>query len=172
MLEIEQIYEKYFDSIFSYVLKRVNNVETAEDITSTVFMKVLRSLKHYKAEKASVKTWIYAITGNEVINFYRKKKISLGLDKYSHLLKSADVLVEIQEKQNEFEKKAALSEALKVMDEQLTVEEKDILMAVYFDKISYRDLAEITGIKEATLRSKVHRSLKKIKKKIDTGELL
>ena len=102
MLEIEQIYEKYFDSIFSYVLKRVNNVETAEDITSTVFMKVLRSLKHYKAEKASVKTWIYAITGNEVINFYRKKKISLGLDKYSHLLKSADVLVEIQEKQDEF----------------------------------------------------------------------
>lgn len=170
VLNIEEIYATYFDLIFSYVLRRVNNVEKAEDITSVVFMKVLRSLDSYDPGKASLKTWLYAITGNEVINFYRKNRILLELEKFESVLKSEDVLAEIQAKQDEYDRKKSLAGVMETMDRRLSFEEKDILMAIYFDDLSYRELAEIKGVKEPTLRSKVHRSLKKIQKYVQFEE--
>lgn len=163
-LNIEKIYKHYFDRVYSYVLKRVNNVERAEDITAGVFMKVLKKLHTYNRDKAALGTWIFTIANNELINWYRQKKPLSLIEKHDFLLKSDEVLQEAHEMQEALEAEDTWSKVMAVMNEKLNDDERDLLMGIYFDDLTYRELAEIKRENASTLRSKVHRALKKIRK--------
>ena len=75
MLTQEEIYIEYKDKVFGYVKNHVNSVEDAEDITSDVFVKIFSKLDTYDESKASISTWIYSMTSNTVIDFYRTNHI-------------------------------------------------------------------------------------------------
>ncbi|HOO60664.1 MAG TPA: RNA polymerase sigma factor [Candidatus Mcinerneyibacteriales bacterium] len=165
-LNIEEIYKNYFDRVYSYVLRRIMNVERAEDITAGVFMKVLKNLHTYNRNKAALGTWIFTIANNEIINWYRQKKPLSLVEKHDFLLKSDDVLQEVHEIQEALEAEDTWNKVIAVMNDKLDDEEKDLLIGVYFDDLTYRELAEIKKENASTLRSKVHRALKKIRKDV------
>ena len=51
-----ELYEEYLDKVFRYVQYRVNNMQLAEDLTSTVFEKALVNFSKYSSHKASFST--------------------------------------------------------------------------------------------------------------------
>jgi len=163
VLDIEEIYEKHFDAILNFVVKRIRNIALAEDITAGVFMKVVEKLHTYNPAKACMQTWLFSIASHELVNYYRKKKPETSLEDYEYLLKSQDVLEEICEKQLELDHDNALHTMHEKLDHVVSAEEKNLLMLFYFEERSYADIAYITGIKEVTLRSKIHRAIKKLK---------
>ena len=71
----EEIYEKYHEKVFSYIRNHVNQIEDAEDLCSDVFVKIYSKLDTFDESKASISTWIYAMTSNTVIDFYRTNHI-------------------------------------------------------------------------------------------------
>lgn len=163
MQDIATIYETHFDAILNFVVKRVRNLALAEDITAGVFMKVVEKLHTYNPEKACMQTWLFSIASHELVNYYRKKKPESSLEDYEYLLKTQDVLDEIHEKQQEIDQDTAINDMLAKLDTAVSSEEKHLLMLFYFEEKSYADIAYITGIKEVTLRSKIHRAIKKLK---------
>ena len=165
-LNIEEIYKYYFDRVYSYVLRRVMNVERAEDITAGVFMKVLKNLHTYNRNKAALGTWIFTIANNEIINWYRQKKPLSLVEKHHFLLKSDEVLQEAREIQDSLEAEDTWNKIVAVMNEKLDDDERDLVIGIYFDDLTYRELAEIRQENASTLRSKVHRALKKIRKDV------
>ena len=170
MLNIEKLYDEYFDEIFNYLLKRVIRVEVAEDLTSTVFMKVLKNAKKYNPKKGSEKTWLYSIAQNTLYDFFRKKKETIGTEKYQHKMVGKDIETEIIEKQKEFEEEMAKEKLFEIINDKCNFEEKDLLISFYIEGKSYDELSNLTGVKAVTLRSKVHRIVKKIKKYVKNSE--
>lgn len=81
--QIEQIYMEYKGKIFAYVSGKVSNRQDAEDIVSSVFVSVINKFHTYDSSKAAVSTWIYTITHNAVIDFYRRQKKHLEYTDYS-----------------------------------------------------------------------------------------
>lgn len=81
--QIEQIYLEYKDKVFAYVFGKVSNRQDAEDIVSSVFVNVMNKFHTYDSTKASVSTWIYTITHNAVIDFYRRQKKHMEYTDYS-----------------------------------------------------------------------------------------
>ena len=77
------LYEEYYSKIFGYILKRVSDVELAQDITSETFIKALEKIWSFKWRGISFSSWIYRIASNEIVNFYRKKKVIISLEKIS-----------------------------------------------------------------------------------------
>ena len=78
--EKEKIYNDYFPMVYNYVFYRLLHRHNAEDIVSTVFMKVFFNLHRYDAEKSSMRTWIMRITERSLIDYYRKLRPSVSLD--------------------------------------------------------------------------------------------
>ena len=67
-----QLYDRYYPQIFGYVLKRVANLEVAQDITSETFFKALRKLWQFRWQNISFSAWLYRIANNEIANYSRE----------------------------------------------------------------------------------------------------
>jgi len=74
MIEFEKIYNELYQKIFNYCYKRVNNFDSANDITSETFLKVFLNLDKFKWKGIPVINWIYRIAINEVNLYYRSRK--------------------------------------------------------------------------------------------------
>ncbi len=71
LYDYEEIYSAYSKKVMNYICSRVNSLQDAEDIHADVFEKVMLKLDDFDSDKASMSTWIYTITHNKVIDFYR-----------------------------------------------------------------------------------------------------
>lgn len=73
-LQKEKIYSEYKKKVFGYIQSHVANLQIAEDLTSDVFVKVFEKFDRYDEKKASLSTWIYLITKNTLIDYFRVKR--------------------------------------------------------------------------------------------------
>ena len=69
----EAVYDRYFDSVFRFVIYRTSNREVAKDLTADIFFKIYKKFSDYDSKKGSFEVWLYTIAGNRVKDYYRKK---------------------------------------------------------------------------------------------------
>lgn len=73
-LTAEQIYIEYHPKVLAYITSRINNAYEAEDLAQTVFLKVYAKYEGFDSTQSSISTWIYNITKNTLIDFYRRRE--------------------------------------------------------------------------------------------------
>lgn len=73
------LYDACVDRVYRYIFFRVTDVQTAEDLTSEVFLKAWENLHRYQPRGPFV-AWLYAIARNTVIDHYRTRKQNVSLD--------------------------------------------------------------------------------------------
>jgi len=66
------LYDYYFPKIYGYIYKRVGNFDLAEDLVSSIFLKVFTNIGAYKEQGYSFSAWVYRIATNKLIDHYRK----------------------------------------------------------------------------------------------------
>ena len=92
-----KLYLKHRKAILNYSIYLCRNKEIAEEITQDTFMKFYTYLGSYdKKHNATLKTWIYLITKNTFIDYYRREKIrsKLFIDK-DDLLENKKLIKEL-----------------------------------------------------------------------------
>jgi RNA polymerase sigma-70 factor (ECF subfamily) len=67
-----RLYDAYVDRIYRYILYRVNDSETAEDLTSDVFLRVVEGLPTYQDRDVPFLAWLYRIAHARLIDHYRQ----------------------------------------------------------------------------------------------------
>lgn len=68
------LYRAYVDKIYRYILFRVESVQTAEDLTAEVFLRMVESLPSYEDRNTPLLVWLYRIAHARVIDHYRRYK--------------------------------------------------------------------------------------------------
>ena len=81
----EELYERYLPKIYRFVYSRVRDPAAAEDVTSDVFMKALRSIHRYHDTGSSFSAWLYRIALYSVVDRYRATKPVEDLDQLHEL---------------------------------------------------------------------------------------
>lgn len=82
-LSEETLYHQYRDKVYRYIRSRISHEQTAEDLLSLVFVKVIEKYDSYNNAKASISTWIYTITSNTLSDYFRRRAshgVSLSLE--------------------------------------------------------------------------------------------
>jgi RNA polymerase sigma-70 factor (ECF subfamily) len=69
---ITVIYDQYHSRIYRYLYYRLGDSQVAEDLTSEVFLRMLRSLHQYRIHSFSFQAWLFQIARNLSIDHYRK----------------------------------------------------------------------------------------------------
>lgn len=67
---IVAIYQRYYDPIYQFCRLRVGDSEVAQDLTSEVFVRFVRSLKRETAPHTSLRGWIFRVARNLIYDHY------------------------------------------------------------------------------------------------------
>jgi len=157
------LYNKYYKQIFNYLYQRLDDKETAFDITSQVFIKAMANLHKYQFKGVPFASWLYRIAFSELMQWFRIKNaertVNADVSDIKHLFQ------EIQENYYD-EYIPILAQALKKLEEM----ELQIIEMRYFEKRPFKEIAEILDISENNAKVKLHRILEKLKKFINTNK--
>lgn len=136
-IEKKKIYIDYYEKVFGYIINKVNNRQTAEDLAGDVFVKVYSKLDTFDDSKSSVSTWIYNITRNTLIDYYRTRKTS---DEIPEELASDGDTPEDTAVNNDMLEK--LADALEKLDER----SRKIIILKYYTGLNMKEIAAKLGI--------------------------
>ena len=157
------LYDKYYRSIFNYTLKRTANIELAKDLTSQTFFKALTKLGTFRWQNVPFSSWLYRIAGNEITNHFRRNKYKVvSLEKIPTLVSSANPLTEIIKAEKELKKH---KDFLKVREKlsELPFKYQEVITLRFFEKKKIKEISEILGKREGTIKSLIHRGLSRLK---------
>jgi RNA polymerase sigma-70 factor (ECF subfamily) len=153
------LYEKYIDAIFAFVYRKTSDKEIAEDITSRVWMKALKSLEFFgDRDNANFKSWIYRIAQNTVIDYYRTRKEQVDIDAIVEVGICEDFAVRI-DSNDKLSKVTEFLQTLKPI-------EREIVILRVWDDLSYKHIAGLLDKKEDNCKKIFSRALKKIQANI------
>ncbi len=67
-----ELYNAYVHDIFRYMLYRVGNTETAQDLTAEVFLRAIEGLMRYQDREIPWLAWLYRIAHARLVDYYRR----------------------------------------------------------------------------------------------------
>lgn len=155
------LYDKYYEQIFRFIYQRLDDKEQAFDTTQQVFVKALENLYKYEFRGVPFASWLYRIASSEVNNLFRTQKAqrTVNIDTVSIY----GIMDEIQEsKIEEYHDKIVAIIAEKLEDDEL-----QLIEMRFFEKRSFKEIAEILNITENNAKVKTYRVLDKLKKQIN-----
>lgn len=142
----------------------VKQQEDVEDICQEVFLKVFRKIKKFRGD-SRLSTWIATIAYNTSISHIRKqgRKQEIQMDEDARIDwgKTDDWLV-----QKTVEKEEAKKILLQLI-EKLPVQYRTVLTLFHLEEFSYKEVEEITGMPEGTIKSYLSRARKLLKDKLE-----
>ena len=151
------LYEKYYRQIFLYHQQRVEDKETAFDLTSQTFLKAMCSLHKYQFKGLPFSSWLYRIAHNEMIEAFRKKKAERVVNVQDEYLKNVMEEINVDGYEVYFPKLLGF-----ISD--LPEDELHLIEMRFFEKRAFREIAEVLCITENNAKVKMHRLLEKLKK--------
>lgn len=150
-----EIYTQYSVKVRGYIYNKVNDSFLAEDLCADVFLKVFEKIDSFDETKASISTWIFTITRNTLIDYYRTRKVS---NEIPEDLASED---SIEEEVCNNEMLSALAAALEKLEER----ERDIIILHYYQGETLKVVGEKLGISYAYVKILHNKALAELKKK-------
>lgn len=149
----------YYDEIYRFVYRQVGNKEDAMDLTQNIFVAVLRSLPGYQPRQACFRTWLYAVANNKIIDARRKVQIVPSLAKLFEELEPPtkdDFVSCIQDRM-------FLAQIEEYVSGQALEQQKVFRLRVYAG-LSFPEIAETLGEREAAVKARYYRLIEKIRK--------
>ena len=134
--------DKYRSRIFGFIISKVKNKEVAEDIFQETFIKVINNIRRGKYnEQGKFIVWVMTITHNLIMDYFRKQK-------KRKFLKSTDdfnVFDFINNGELNVEQKLIKEQVLdhlKILINELPIEQKQILQMRYYSKMTFKEISE------------------------------
>ncbi|MGN0996044.1 MAG: RNA polymerase sigma factor [Candidatus Ventricola sp.] len=141
MIDQEEMYRAYHPKVLRYVRARVSPAD-AEDVAANVFVKAFAGLERYDARRGSLSTWIYVITRNAVIDYWKAGQ-------------NAPLSLEGHEEHLTQEQAAGMDgmlEALADAMDALTPLQRDVVMLHYYFGLRHAEIAEKMRLSPANVR--------------------
>lgn len=151
-----RLYDIYADRIYRHIYYRTGNMEDAKDLMQEVFTRAWQALPKYKKTKTPFLGWLFTISHNRVIDYYRTKKdytyLNTEITMADHE-KSPEKLAEAEMMQQQV-RKAIL---------QLPGDQQEVIIMSFIEGFEYHEIAKALNKSEGNIRVIVHRALKKMR---------
>lgn len=153
-----QLYDAVAGDLYRMALYTLGNPHDAEDAVSETFLEAYKGIGNLR-EADAFRAWIFRI-----LSFRCKRRVSqyilhrgeIDLDSYFETAEEA--------MQEDGALRAELTEALG----RLTAEEREIVLLSVLEGYTMREIAEILGLPQGTVSSKLHRTLKKMRIQLES----
>lgn len=152
----EELFERYFDSVYGYLARRVGP-DLGRDLASETFTRAFSARKRYDPARGEVRAWLFGIANNLLRRHYR--------DEERRLRAFARLTVPDESLRQE---EPRLADALAALPR----EERDVLLLFAWGDLEYGEIATALGVPLGTVRSRLHRARAHIRAALEREEAL
>jgi RNA polymerase sigma-70 factor (ECF subfamily) len=157
---IAELYDRYSLRIYNYVYHRVGNRSLAEDLTSTVFVRMLEAVRTSKAWRSSFSGWLYRIAHNAVVDHFRSGKQDKDLALEDTTLPSSEHPVEAAER-------SITRDRVRSAIHQLTEAQGLVITLKFMQGMTNAEVAALMGKNEGAIKSLQFRGLAALRRVMD-----
>ncbi len=169
---IEILINRHKNKVFTYIILIVKNQQLAEDIFQDTFIKVIRSLKDGKyRDNGKFVSWVIRIAHNLTIDHFRKEKqfSTFSNEDYEadifNTRKLADGTIEDILVENQ------IVHEVKLLIEELPEDQKQVILLRHYGGLSFKEIAEQTGVSINTALGRMRYALINLRKLIEQKNL-
>lgn len=147
----------------------VNDIETAEDITQEVFIKVYSSIAQFRGE-SRLSTWIYRIAVTKSLDYLRLQKRKNRMAKLKYFSDGLEKQIDLEApKEQQPDSIVDNSERMKALNDAMSKlpENQRIAFSLSkYDELSSREISEVLGTSVSAVESLIHRAKKNLEKRL------
>ena len=153
----QTLVKKHYSNIYSYCYRSVQNKDIAEDLTQEIFMKLVSSIYNYRFT-GKFTNYIFTIAVNTCADYFRKTKHNYEYDYEIETIVSKELSPE--ELMIKYNEQAVIKHKIDILPDI----QKDAIILYYYHDLKAKDIAIITGVPLATVKSRIKQGLDKLKK--------
>ncbi len=150
-METQNVWNSYSDSLYFFILKKVKNKETANDIFQEAFFKIHKNLPKLN-NKEKLRAWIFQIARNEIANYYHKEAVY-----------TEKPITEEKAEQHEYQHICCFNNFIN----ELPNDYKQVIELVYIKGHTQKQTANILAISLPNVKAKIRRAKSMLKKRFN-----
>jgi len=160
----EAQYDAHVRKIYKYVYYRTQHRETAEDLTSQIFLKAFDKLGGFDESRGTFSAWIYGIARNALTDHYRASRDEIDIDDVWDLRSDADVVRDAEARER--------VEKLRPYLQALPKDQRELLFLRLWDGLSYKEIAALTGRSEDACKMAFSRTIARLRKDVPASLIM
>lgn len=160
-----ELYERYVDRIYAYLLYRTGSRQDAEDLTQRVFSQALASIAGYDPRGGSVGGWLFTIAHNLLANYHRTRarRPSAPLEAAAA---AADPTASFEGVEAE-EDARAVRRAIS----RLPPDRQHLILLKYVVGLSNAEIGRVLGKSEGAVKSLLRRTLAALRREMEQNNV-
>src|SRR3954464_6998876 len=136
--ELRELYRRYAPELFGFATSALGDRELAEEVVQDVFAQLWRHANDYDKGRASVRTWLYAIARNRIIDAHRRAAVRPKRAEDEHALDgAAEIDAALDQAVLRWQVTAALA--------RLSPSHREVIRLAHYGGLTMREIAERTG---------------------------
>lgn len=163
--------ERHRSRIFSYIMVRVHNRDLSDDIFQDTFIKVIKSLRKGKYnDEGKFLPWVLRIAHNLIIDHFRKNKrmpVVAATDDFNVV----DILTDDEPHKEKSMIKEQIEDDLRKLIQELPEDQRKVLVMRHYCDLSFKEIAEVTGVSINTALGRMRYALINLRKMIEEHNL-
>ncbi|MFT9846797.1 RNA polymerase sigma factor [Aneurinibacillus sp. REN35] len=164
---LEELYDRYIRLVYSFAYTFTNgNEDKTKEIVQLVFVKLWTTKSSYDSSKGRFTNWLLTVTRNVCVDYIRKDSIHAQNNRQMDPHGS----IEVADPNNEIERRVAFSEVADAKSK-LNRAQKRLIDLLYWKGYSLTEIAEIENEPVGTIKSRLHQSLKQLKKHLERRDV-
>jgi RNA polymerase sigma-70 factor, ECF subfamily len=162
--ELRELYRRYAPELFGFATSALGgDRELAEEVVQDVFAQLWRHAGDYDQRRASVRTWLYAIARNRIIDAHRRAAARPKRAEGNSLDTAAEVDAALDQAVLRWQVTAALA--------RLSPSHREVIRLAHYGGLTMREIAERTGVPLGTVKSRTSYALRHLRLIFDEMEL-
>jgi RNA polymerase sigma-70 factor (ECF subfamily) len=162
--ELRELYRRYAPELFGFATSALGDRELAEEVVQDVFAQLWRHADDYDQRRASVRTWLYAIARNRIIDAHRRAAARpRRADDDDSLETAAEVDAALDHAVLRWQVTAALA--------RLSAPHREVIRLAHYGGLTMREIAERTGVPLGTVKSRTSYALRHLRLIFDEMEI-
>lgn len=149
------VYDQYHPLLYRYIIRQVNDAETARELTAVVFERFLAAIKNGNGPETQLKAWLYRTAHNLVIDFYRRQA-------HRNHLPLPDTLPSHGVTPCQLAEQHLLGEQVITALQTLTPEQQQVITLKFLEGFSNAEVATLMDKPIGAVKSLQHRGLARL----------
>lgn len=151
------LFQRHNRMLYNFFLRMTSSVAASEDLVQEVFFRMLKYRHTYRGD-SEFSVWMFRIARNSRADYFSKQKRHASDDGLEpDMLESLDAgpskMVE-----NEQENRLLHAALARLSDE-----DREVLLLSRFEEVKYKEIANMLGCLEGTVKARVHRAIKRLR---------